>query len=247
MRLFDIIKNQKEKVGLKKRNRYIIAFILSFGLTFAFLQILFNLFPFCGFKVIISFLIHFILATVTGILLANVIWLENKSKLSKGLYIGGIVIMLFMIQSLTYTQDSGESTTKKIVNSIRATINYSNLNEKEYLNYNDEEKIVFNAKFNKERNKAYYAIQNTNTGKNYFITREGNKLSYDESKLKLDIESTTHRIIEIDFDGKKIVSEIGNIENLLNIKSGGYKNWIIEKFNTELVGYEILLDKMNRK
>jgi len=56
-----------------------------------------------------------------------------------------------------------------------------------------------------------------------------------------------YKIIEIDISSKIIVSEIGNIENLLNIKSGGYKNWIIEKFNTELVGYEIFLDKMNRK
>ncbi len=231
---------------MKKRYKYALSILTSLRLAFVFLQVLLYLFPYCGLQVIVSFGAHLFVAILAGIIFSKILSLNSKSSV-KYFYATSTFIVMFAVQAQTYTQDVGEPTTTKIMNAIIATLNYNKIEEAKYLDYNDEEKIVYNAKFNKERNKEYFSLSNFNSGKKYFVTRQDNKLIYDKTILEIDYVSKPNLIIEIDENGNRTINEIGDVENLFEIKYGGYLSWSIEMFDTDLVGYEKILDELNRK
>ena len=193
-----------------------------------------------------SFGAHLLLAIFTGIILARILR-QKKKAIVKVIQSTLLFITMFILQALTYTQDSGAPTLTKITNSIKATLNYNKLQLNDYLSLNTEEKIVYNSKFNKESIKDFIELENMDSKNKYFLTRIDDKLTYDKTKLVIDTTTNSHQIIEINKNGERSEHEIGNIENLLRIKHGGYKRWSIRTFDKKFEGYEKLLDKINRR
>ena len=193
-----------------------------------------------------SFGAHLLLAIFTGIILAQILS-QKKKAIVKVIQSTLLFIAMFILQALTYTQDSGAPTLTKITNSIKATLNYDKLQLNDYISLNTEEKIVYNSKFNKESIKDFIELENMDTKNKYFLTRIDEKLTYDKTKLVIDTTTNSHQIIEINKNGERTEYEIGNIENLLRIKHGGYKRWSIQTFDKKFEGYEKILAKINRR
>jgi len=219
---------------------------MTLGLAFVFLQVLLYLFPYCGLQVIVSFVAHVLIAIFFGVLFASILSF-NEGLGYKLLMSAGSMVVMFLLQALTFTQDSGAPTLVKIVNSVKASLNYEKIQLDDYLELNDEERIVYNSKFNKRSDKEYFHIENMDSDRRYFLTRVESRLFYDETKFEINTMTNPHQIIEVDSNGMRVQYEIGDINNLLRIKDGGYKQWSVRKFKTELVGYEKLLDKVNRR
>ncbi|MFT5567760.1 MAG: hypothetical protein ACI81Y_002715 [Glaciecola sp.] len=225
---------------------YILVILITIGIAFSFQRLLFNLFPHSGLQGIISFPILFILGIIAGIIVATLI--SSQVVLTYKIILSTfLLIAMFFIQIVTYPQDGGASTINKIINSITATKKFESINQEDFTEYNHEQQIVYNAKFNRNSDKTYYTIWNSTSKKKHFITKENGELKFDGRNLKIDKSIIPNLIIEIQSDGTKTKYQLESLEKLLNIKNGGCNDWSVRKFNDKYVGYEIILNTLNKK
>ena len=168
---------------------------------------------------------------ISGIGIASFLKSNKSIIINLGLVSALILLMLFL-QILGYPQDVGKPTITKIVNSIRATNQYKEIRQEDFTSYNRQQQIVYNAKYNKSNNQEYYLLYDNGIYHKKTITAVNGQLVANNELLSLIQEEEKSQEM---------------IQELINQNSREIGKWSVRKFDNDYIGYEIILDKINRR
>lgn len=212
-------------------SNYIRPVIVIIILLLIEIEILDYLFPYPGFKAIISLPMIFgicSLIIILGIFLTKK--LNYKSRIA-------LWIIVFIVNSLIaaqlYPQQSGQTTLKQIGDTFKAYKNYNKINYSDFTHLTTGERVAYIYKFKERLPDKYISLQIDSTGENYeslnprtyvFEYRKG-EIQYDSTQLKLINSDTSTTIIEYlpnsDTIIHKTVSDIFNPQ-LIGWSENGY-------------------------
>jgi len=219
---------------------YILIIFLTLGIGFVFLQILFKLFPYSGFQGLVSYLILLLNGVVGGVMINSILY-SNYGLVIKIITIACILILAFFIQILTYPQDVGSTVISKITSSLKAIKNQDDIEIDKFTKYNRQEQIVYSAKYNSDYSREYYTLWSNQSEEKYQIVNQNGILKYNPNKIEIDVASSPNKIFILDKSGNKTHYGIESFSKLINLGNGSLKNWSIKKYNSNYVGYELIL------